>query len=229
MAWSPLAALPALLEILWIGGRETGGLSFPGWQAGGKETPPNAEGTRRDAEYQAFWRRDLSESDFVYVWVDRIHFNIRLEDDRLCTLAVLGVRADGTKELVVAREDDYRESADSWASVLRDLRQRAWLLGCGARRLAADDPATRLVPQDGQRARTSSPNAFGRGPSGNGAHLLPLVRAGVPFIDGVLEERCQTAGGPEGGCLITPDSRSATFDNISLYLVNFDVRESLEE
>ena len=74
-------------------------------------------------EYQAFRRRDLSECDFIYVWVDGIHFNIRLEDDRLCTLVVLGVRSDGTKELV-AIEDGYRESAESWASVLRDLRRR---------------------------------------------------------------------------------------------------------
>ena len=57
------------------------------------------------------------------MWVDGIHFNIRLEDDRLCTLVMIGVTADGTKELV-AREDGYRESRESWASVLRDLRGR---------------------------------------------------------------------------------------------------------
>ena len=55
--------------------------------------------------------------------MDGIHFNIRLEDDRLCTLVMIGVRADGTKELV-ALEDGYRESAESWSSVLRDLRGR---------------------------------------------------------------------------------------------------------
>ncbi len=76
-----------------------------------------------DTEYQAFRRRNLSACDFVYVWVDGIHFNIRLEEDRLCTLVILGVRADGTKELV-ALEDGYRENAESWASVLRDLRGR---------------------------------------------------------------------------------------------------------
>ncbi len=76
-----------------------------------------------DTDYQVFRRRSLSECDFVYVWVDGIHFNIRLEEDRLCTLVILGVRADGTKELV-ALEDGYRESAESWASVLRDLRGR---------------------------------------------------------------------------------------------------------
>ena len=54
----------------------------------------------------------------------RIHFNIRLEEDRLCTLVILGVRADGTKELV-ALEDGYRESAESWASVLATCADEA--------------------------------------------------------------------------------------------------------
>ena len=76
-----------------------------------------------DEEYQAFRKRDLSACDYVYVWVDGIHFNIRLEDDRLWTLVMIGVRADGTKELV-ALEDGYRESTEIWSSVLRDLRGR---------------------------------------------------------------------------------------------------------
>ncbi|HEY5640188.1 MAG TPA: IS256 family transposase [Dehalococcoidia bacterium] len=76
-----------------------------------------------DAEYRAFQQRDLSDRDYVYVWVDGIHFNIRLEDDRLCTLVMIGVRPDGTKELV-ALEDGYRESTESWAEVLRDLQHR---------------------------------------------------------------------------------------------------------
>ena len=75
------------------------------------------------AERDAFMRRDLSKVDYVYVWVDGIHFNIRLEEERLCTLVVVGVRVDGTKELV-AIADGYRESTDSWADLLRDLRHR---------------------------------------------------------------------------------------------------------
>jgi hypothetical protein len=59
----------------------------------------------------------------VYVWVDGIHFNVRLEDDRLCTLVMIGVRPDGTKELITV-EDGYRESAESWKTVLRDLKRR---------------------------------------------------------------------------------------------------------
>ena len=76
-----------------------------------------------DEEYEAFRHRDLSGCDYVYVWVDGIHFNIRLEEDRLCTLVVIGMKADGTKELV-ALEDGYRESEESWGSVLRNLRHR---------------------------------------------------------------------------------------------------------
>jgi transposase-like protein len=74
-------------------------------------------------ERDAFMRRDLSAVDYVYVWADGIHFNIRLEEERLCTLVIVGVRADGTKELV-ALADGYRESTDSWADLMRDLRSR---------------------------------------------------------------------------------------------------------
>jgi putative transposase len=75
------------------------------------------------AEYEAFRRRDLAERDYVYLWADGIHFTIRLEDERLCALVLIGVRPDGTKE-VVALEDGYRESAESWRAVLRDLKRR---------------------------------------------------------------------------------------------------------
>lgn len=76
-----------------------------------------------EAEYHAWRRRDLHDVDYVYVWVDGVHFRVRLEEDRLCTLVRIGVRHDGTKELV-AVEDGYRESTDSWATVLRDLKRR---------------------------------------------------------------------------------------------------------
>ncbi len=76
-----------------------------------------------EAEYAEFRRRDLAGTDYVYVWADGVHFNVRLEDDRLCTLVVIGARPDGTKE-VIAVEDGYRESTESWLSVLRDLKRR---------------------------------------------------------------------------------------------------------
>jgi transposase-like protein len=75
------------------------------------------------ADYEAFGRRDLSEVDYVYVWADGVHFKVRLEQARLCCLVIVGVRADGNKELVAVC-DGERESTDSWAELLRDLRRR---------------------------------------------------------------------------------------------------------
>jgi transposase-like protein len=75
------------------------------------------------AEYEAFCGRDLSDRDYVYVWADGVHFRVRLEQARLCCLVIVGVRADGTKELV-AVADGERESTDSWTDLLRDLRRR---------------------------------------------------------------------------------------------------------
>ena len=75
------------------------------------------------AEYGAFRQRELAGREYVYVWVDGVHFNIRLEDDRLCTLVMIGARPDGAKELL-AVEDGYRESAESWKALLRELKRR---------------------------------------------------------------------------------------------------------
>jgi putative transposase len=75
-------------------------------------------------ERESFMSRDLSQRDYVYVWVDGIHTGVRLGgDDRLCSLVMVGARLDGTKELV-AIADGYRESEESWASLLRDLKKR---------------------------------------------------------------------------------------------------------
>jgi putative transposase len=75
------------------------------------------------ADYQTFCQRDLAERDYVYVWADGLHFRVRLGQAHLCCLVIVGVRADGTKELV-AVADGERESTESWAELLRDLRRR---------------------------------------------------------------------------------------------------------
>jgi transposase-like protein len=90
-----------------------------------------------EAEYQRFRERSLRFHQYAYWFVDGVHVQIRLgEDDRLCLLVVIGVRDDGTKELL-AIEDGYRESTDSWAAVLRDLRDR----GLNEPRLVTGDGA----------------------------------------------------------------------------------------
>jgi putative transposase len=89
-----------------------------------------------EQEYRAFRERELAGREYVYVGVDGVHFNLRLEDDRLCTLVMIGARPDGEKELL-AVEDGYRESAESWKALLRDLKRR----GMTAPALAIGDGA----------------------------------------------------------------------------------------
>src|SRR5271163_131175 len=74
-------------------------------------------------EARAFGERDLSGADYVYLWIDGIHLKVRLDQERLCLLVMIGVRADGRKELV-ALTDGYRESTESWADLLRGCRRR---------------------------------------------------------------------------------------------------------
>lgn len=74
-------------------------------------------------EHQEWARRSLKGKRYVYIWVDGIHFNIRLEEDRQCILVVLGATEDGRKELV-AIADGYRESEQSWKEILLALKAR---------------------------------------------------------------------------------------------------------
>ena len=68
-------------------------------------------------------KRDLSNDYYVYIWVDGVYFNVRLDDDRQCILVIVGAKPDGKKE-VVAVTDGFRESKESWKDILRDLKKR---------------------------------------------------------------------------------------------------------
>ena len=74
-------------------------------------------------EYAAWSQRSLAGKEYVYLWVDGVHFNVRLEDERQCILLVMGATAEGIKELV-AVWDGFRESEPSWSELLRDLKAR---------------------------------------------------------------------------------------------------------
>jgi transposase-like protein len=135
-----------VLPILYLRGLSTGDFApaletFFGSDAGLSPSTIQRLTEAWQAEHARWTRRDLSEVDYVYWWADGIWFNIRLPDvdgnhDRLCCLVIVGVRPDGRKELV-AVADGYRESTDSWAELLRDLRDR----GLGAPTLAVGDGA----------------------------------------------------------------------------------------
>lgn len=87
-------------------------------------------------EFQKWNKRDLKGEHYVYVWVDGVHCGVRQDDEKLCILVVLGVKTDGTKELI-AIDDGYRESTDSWLQFLRSLKER----GMKAPELAVGDGA----------------------------------------------------------------------------------------
>jgi putative transposase len=119
-----------VLPILYLRGLSTGDFApalrdLLGEDASGLSSSSIARLTEQwQADHAAFRARSLRFHQYAYLFIDGVHMTIRLgEDDRLCLLVVIGVREDGEKELL-AVEDGYRESTDSWAAVLRDLKTR---------------------------------------------------------------------------------------------------------
>ena len=116
-------------------------------------------------EFQEWTKRPLEGKKYVYVWADGVHFNIRLEEDRLCILVLMGATEDGRKELI-AITDGYRESEQSWKALLLDVKSRGLVvdpklaIGDGAlgfwkaaASLSGHARTALLGAQDGQRAR----------------------------------------------------------------------------
>ncbi|WP_422631255.1 IS256 family transposase [Rhodococcus opacus] len=128
-AWARKSAqVSEVLPLLYLHGLSTSDFGpaleqFLGTGAGLSASSITRLTTRLQDEAKAFARRDLTQADYVYLWVDGIHLKVRLEQEKLCLLVMIGVRADGRKELV-ALSDGYRESTESWADLLRDCRRR---------------------------------------------------------------------------------------------------------
>ena len=122
-------SLEELLPLLYLKGISTGDFT----DALGALLGPDAPGLSANTisrlkqqwvqDYQQWHKRDLSQKRYVYVWADGVYCNCRFEDARVCLLVLIGARADGKKELI-AVEDGYRESEQSWWELLRDLHSR---------------------------------------------------------------------------------------------------------
>ena len=76
-----------------------------------------------EQEYRQWKGRSLADREYVYIWVDGVYFNVRLEEDRQCILVLMGATKDGKKELI-AIADGYRESEPSWKALLLDVKSR---------------------------------------------------------------------------------------------------------
>ena len=118
-----------VLPLLYLHGLSSGDFipaleGFFGTEAGLSAATITRLAQEWQGERKRFMERSLSEREYVYVWVDGVHTGVRLgSNDRLCCLVMVGARPDGTKELV-AIQDGYRESTESWAFLLRDLKKR---------------------------------------------------------------------------------------------------------
>ncbi len=80
-----------------------------------------------EQEYHDWSKRSLAGKQYVYVWADGVHFNIRLEGGRQCILVLLGATPDGKKELI-AVQDGHRESEQSWKELLLDVQARGLVI-----------------------------------------------------------------------------------------------------
>ena len=128
-AWSRKSPRVAeVLPLLYLHGLSTSDFvpaleQFLGTDAGLSASTITRLTTQWQDEARAFGARSLAGTDYVYVWVDGIHLKVRLEQDKVCLLVMIGVRADGTKELI-ALADGHRESTESWADLLRSCKRR---------------------------------------------------------------------------------------------------------
>jgi transposase-like protein len=122
-------SIEELIPWLYLKGVSTGDFSEALAALLGKDAPGLSSSTVVrlkqvwETDFKEWIRRDLTDSRYVYVWVDGIHFNIRLQEHRQCILVVMGATADGKKELL-AVQDGYRESEQSWKELLLDLKDR---------------------------------------------------------------------------------------------------------
>jgi transposase-like protein len=123
-----------LIPVLYLKGISTGDFTEALSAILGKDviglSPENIVRLKRiwEEEYAVWSKRDLSNEYYVYAWVDGVYFNVRLDDDRQCILIMIGAKEDGTKEPIVI-QDGFRESKESWQSILRDLKSRGLKIG----------------------------------------------------------------------------------------------------
>ena len=127
-------SLDELIPWLYLKGISTGDMSEALEAIVGKDAPGLSASTvvrLKEAwqeEFKAWSSRSLEGKRYVYAWVDGIYANVRLEEDRPCILVVMGATASGTKELL-AVQDGFRESEQSWLELLVDLKNRGLQVG----------------------------------------------------------------------------------------------------
>ena len=122
-------SIEELLPWLYLKGVSTGDFSEALAALLGKDAPGLSASTisrLKDSwseELKEWHQRSLRGKEYVYLWVDGIHFGARMEDASQCMLVVIGATKHGVKELLTI-VDGYRESEQSWLEALNDLKRR---------------------------------------------------------------------------------------------------------
>jgi hypothetical protein len=174
-----------VLPLLYLHGMSSGDFvpaleGFLGAAAGLSASVITRLTTQWQAEREAFMAPSLADRDYLDVGADGVHFNVRLAEERLCTLVIIGVRSDGPKELVAvadglrwvdpvvggtaARSAPARHAgtgAGGW-------RRRPWAVGGAARCVPRHPNPALLGPQDRQRAGRATHQRAHRGAAGAG-------------------------------------------------------------
>src|SRR3982751_1908942 len=168
-------SLEVLIPILYLRGISSGDFedalsALLGPDAGGLSASSIAR--LKDAwsdEHVRWSKRDLSAKRYVYVWVDGIHVQARLEEEAQCLLVIIGATPEGKKELV-GLTDGVRASVQSWRELLLDLRRRG--LSIGAELAVADGALGFWEPLEEGWAKSPSPRC-GVHKTVNGLNKLP--------------------------------------------------------
>lgn len=122
-------SIEELLPWLYLKGISTGDFSEALAALLGKDAPGLSASTisrLKDSwseDLKQWQQRSLKGKQYVYLWVDGIHFGARMEDAAQCMLVIIGATKNGDKELL-AIVDGYRESEQSWLEALNDLKRR---------------------------------------------------------------------------------------------------------
>jgi transposase-like protein len=94
----------------------------------GEGAPLSASSVQRlkekwESEYEQWKSTAIEERDWAYLWADGIYVKAGLGKEKAALLVVIGAQKDGQKRFL-ALEPGYRESKESWALVLRQLKSR---------------------------------------------------------------------------------------------------------
>jgi len=104
-------------------------------------------------EYAGWKSRRLDNLDVVYAWADGLYVKAGLEDTKAALLVIVGALRDGRK-VVLAIESGQRESKESWARVLRDLRARGlkpWKVTMADGHLGIWSALGEILPEAGEQ------------------------------------------------------------------------------